>query len=121
MEPSSMSLCIITPRKLTCKCYLYVFDLHKGREFYLESPVITSGQKLDVDVADQLRRIQCVLQDVGSHVATPRSSARETHSKVKSLRYPVLNESRLFLKVSKGCQVIFDHLAQASRKLIKQV
>jgi len=52
-----------------------------GREFYLESPVITSGQKLDVDVADQLRRIQCVLQDVGSHVATPRSSARETHSK----------------------------------------
>jgi len=48
-----------------------------GREFYLE----TAASSANVDVAEQLRRVQCVLQDIGSHIATPRSSARETHSK----------------------------------------
>ncbi|KAF4112779.1 hypothetical protein G5714_005324 [Onychostoma macrolepis] len=30
---------------------------------------------------DQLEKIQCVLQDVGSNIATPRSSARDGHIK----------------------------------------
>lgn len=47
------------------------------REFYLETSECEDG----IDLADQLRTIQCVLQDIGSHVATPFSSARETHSK----------------------------------------
>ena len=46
-------------------------------EFYLETSECEDG----IDLADQLRTIQCVLQDIGSHVATPFSSARETHSK----------------------------------------
>jgi len=49
-----------------------------GREFYLEAAEAAGN---DMDVAEQLRRIQCVLQDIGSHIATPRSSAREAHSK----------------------------------------
>jgi len=49
-----------------------------GREFYLET---SSGREDVNDLADQLRTIQCVLQDIGSHIATPFSSAREAHSK----------------------------------------
>ena len=33
----------------------------------------------DAQIDKQLMRIQCILQDVGSVVATPSSSARETH------------------------------------------
>lgn len=43
-----------------------------AREFCIEK-----GHKF----TDQLDKIQCVLQDVGSNIATPRSSARENHIK----------------------------------------
>lgn len=51
-----------------------------GREFYLETAAASVGDDF-IDVASHLRRIQCVLQDIGSHIATPRSSAREAHAK----------------------------------------
>jgi len=51
-----------------------------GREFYLETST-HPGDSDALNIAEQLRNIQCVLQDIGSHVATPFSSARETHSK----------------------------------------
>ncbi|XP_016297241.1 cob(I)yrinic acid a,c-diamide adenosyltransferase, mitochondrial-like isoform X2 [Sinocyclocheilus anshuiensis] len=43
-----------------------------AREFCIDS-----GQSF----TDQLEKIQCVLQDVGSNIATPRSSARDSHIK----------------------------------------
>ncbi|KAK6192201.1 hypothetical protein SNE40_003713 [Patella caerulea] len=35
----------------------------------------------NVSLIDQLEQIQCILQDVGSNIATPHSSAREAHLK----------------------------------------
>ena len=41
--------------------------------------VIASVGNADYAYLDQLQRIQCILQDIGSLVATPNSSARAAH------------------------------------------
>lgn len=40
---------------------------------------MATESKTDHPYVDQLGRVQCILQDIGSCVATPPSSARETH------------------------------------------
>ena len=70
-------------------------------------------QSLDADPKfaynEQLQRIQCILQDIGSLVATPHSSARQAHrDKVRAhcmfSRIPNLQLFFTILKV-KGCNV----------------
>jgi len=39
------------------------------------------SKSLDTGIIDQLERVQCLLQDIGSCVATPMSSARPAHLK----------------------------------------
>uniref|UniRef100_A0A3B1IST6 Metabolism of cobalamin associated B n=1 Tax=Astyanax mexicanus TaxID=7994 RepID=A0A3B1IST6_ASTMX len=51
----------------------------------------SSAWKKGHSFTDQLDKIQCVLQDVGSNIATPRSSARDSHiSTTKFSSQPVL-------------------------------
>lgn len=39
------------------------------------------SKNLDAEILDQLERVQCLLQDIGSCVATPMSTARPAHLK----------------------------------------
>lgn len=45
----------------------------------LAKELATAGQAAEQDWTEQLVRVQCILQDIGSCVATPASSAREAH------------------------------------------
>ncbi|XP_030438343.1 corrinoid adenosyltransferase isoform X1 [Gopherus evgoodei] len=63
-------------------------DLHKNRRQRVASEL---SQESGHTFVQQLHKIQCMLQDVGSNIATPLSSAREAHLKRTSFsEKPVL-------------------------------
>ncbi|XP_042708337.2 corrinoid adenosyltransferase MMAB isoform X1 [Chrysemys picta bellii] len=63
-------------------------DLHKNRRQRVASEL---SQESGHTFVEQLHKVQCMLQDVGSNIATPLSSAREAHLKRTSFsEKPVL-------------------------------